>query len=393
MRIASLGALCYLLVADSASPSVLHICVTCVAMLGMNRDGAGVVMGIAEIGGIDSPAVSADGVTVGVPSASRLTGTVIPECRGLVASLQGSTLEFAGTPELAVGDLDFDTVLALHDQVRTVIGQDWVSELVIRPGVSSILADEIIALARESGRSVRINGPLDRLSLPTPSEHEEAGPEGADGPGGWMLRPRRLSPWQRIAKRTLDIVAALALLICLSPILLAIGLIVRLSSPGPMLYAWHVLGKDGRPFTGYKFRTMVKDADKLKAQLMARNEMVGPVFKIKHDPRITPIGRWLRKYSLDELPQLWSVLIGNMSLVGPRPPSRAEYRRFQLWQMRKLSVTPGVTCLWQVRGRNEISDFADWARLDLEYIDHRSLGLDIRILLETAWIVVRGTGR
>lgn len=143
---------------------------------------------------------------------------------------------------------------------------------------------------------------------------------------------------------------------------------------------------------GYKFRSMVRDADELKPTLEPYNEMNGPAFKMQKDPRVTPIGRFLRKYSLDELPQLWSVLIGDMSLVGPRPPARSEFEQFEPWQRRKLSVKPGITCLWQINGRNQIRDFAEWARLDLEYIDNRSLWLDIKILVRTALVVLRGTG-
>jgi lipopolysaccharide/colanic/teichoic acid biosynthesis glycosyltransferase len=182
-------------------------------------------------------------------------------------------------------------------------------------------------------------------------------------------------------------------MVLLSPVLLAIAIAIKLSSTGPVLYRWRVLGKDGRPFVGYKFRTMVEGADELKATLLADNWMIGPVFKMRKDPRITPLGRWLRRYSLDELPQLWSVLRGDMSLVGPRPVFPTEYRQFELWQMRKLSVVPGITCLWQVNGRNAIADFDDWVRLDLEYIDRWSIGLDLRILLRTVSAVVRGTGQ
>src|SRR6266496_2892984 len=137
---------------------------------------------------------------------------------------------------------------------------------------------------------------------------------------------------------------------------------------------------------------MVSNADQLKTDLYARNEMVGPVFKIKDDPRTTKFGRFLRKYSLNELPQLWSVLKGDMSLVGPRPAFRHELDRYELWQKRKLCVKPGITCLWQVSGRNRISDFDEWVRLDLEYIDRWSLWLDVRILARTAWAVCSGTG-
>ena len=137
---------------------------------------------------------------------------------------------------------------------------------------------------------------------------------------------------------------------------------------------------------------MVADADEQKLGLLALNEMEGPVFKLKLDPRITPLGHLLRKFSLNELPQLWSVLKGDMSLVGPRPAFRDELERYELWQKRKLSVKPGLTCLWQVSGRNRITNFDDWVRLDLEYIDRWSLWLDIRILARTVWAVVSGSG-
>ena len=197
---------------------------------------------------------------------------------------------------------------------------------------------------------------------------------------------------QQVIKRALDIVLSAGALLILSPLLLLVAIAVKLTSPGPVFYEWRVLGHRGRPFVGYKFRSMVLEADALKLQYIARNEMRGPVFKLRDDPRITPLGRWLRKYSVDELPQLWSVLKGDMSLVGPRPPSAGEFLEFEPWQHAKLAVTPGITCLWQVSGRNEISDFATWAALDLEYIRTWSLWLDIRILLRTIPTVLSARG-
>ena len=137
---------------------------------------------------------------------------------------------------------------------------------------------------------------------------------------------------------------------------------------------------------------MFADADERKADLMAQNIMDGPVFKMDHDPRVTPLGRFLRKFSLNELPQLWSVLKGDMSLVGPRPAFKHELDRYEFWQKRKLSIRPGITCLWQVRGRNKIRKFDDWVRMDLEYIDNWSLWLDFKILFRTIWVVLSGTG-
>jgi lipopolysaccharide/colanic/teichoic acid biosynthesis glycosyltransferase len=197
---------------------------------------------------------------------------------------------------------------------------------------------------------------------------------------------------QVTVKRLIDIVVAAAMVVVLSPVLIAIAIAVKLTSDGPILYPWRVLGEFGRPFVGYKFRTMVRNADDLKPGLLHLNERTGPVFKIANDPRVTPVGRWLRKHSLDELPQLWSALVGDMSLVGPRPPGPDEYLNFKLWQMRKLSVKPGLTCLWQVDGRHTITEFSDWARLDLHYIDNWSLTKDFVILLRTALVVVKGTG-
>lgn len=200
-------------------------------------------------------------------------------------------------------------------------------------------------------------------------------------------------PLQTAAKRFIDLVVSTALFIVLAPVLLVIAVAVRVTSRGPVFYRWRVVGKDGHPFTGYKFRSMVVDADQIRSSLFDRNEMSGPVFKLRNDPRITPVGRWLRKFSLDELPQLWSVLAGDMSLVGPRPPLADEYRLFTDIQKLKLSVKPGITCLWQVRGRNEIKDFDEWVRLDFEYIEKWSLALDFKILLLTIPTVLMGKGR
>lgn len=197
---------------------------------------------------------------------------------------------------------------------------------------------------------------------------------------------------QLALKRGLDVVVSGGLLVVVGPLLALLALGVRLTSRGPAFYRWEVVGEGGRPFTGYKLRTMVADADARKAALLAENEMSGPVFKMKKDPRVTRFGRFLRTYSLDELPQLWSVLRGDMSLVGPRPPLRSEYARFTEYQKGKLAVKPGLTCLWQVRGRSAISDLDEWVRLDLEYIERWSLWLDLKILAATVPVVLFGRG-
>jgi lipopolysaccharide/colanic/teichoic acid biosynthesis glycosyltransferase len=208
-----------------------------------------------------------------------------------------------------------------------------------------------------------------------------------------VLVPPHLNSHTQFVKRIFDMIVSGILLIVLSPLFLLIALAIKITTPElPVLYPWRVTGSKGMPFTGYKFTTMVAQADKLKATLAERNEMSGPVFKIKDDPRVTPLGRFLRKYSLNELPQFWSVFKGDMSLVGPRPAFPHELERYEFWHKRKLSVRPGITCLWQVSGRNKISNFDDWVRMDLEYIDNWSLWLDCKILARTFWAVIGGTG-
>jgi len=279
-----------------------------------------------------------------------------------------------------------------EERFREIVGLGWISEIVVGPEAPSDLVQRLIFLAYEIGRPVRLVGigSVRDLAVPDPNLHWVG--EQVDGQATWLLRRSIWPLWQVALKRALDLWLSFLLTVALIPLLLLLALAVRLSSPGPILYRWNVLGRYGRPFTGYKFRTMVQNADALKAQLLADNHMSGPVFKMKRDPRVTPIGYWLRKYSLDELPQLWSVIKGDMSLVGPRPSFRSEYERFELWQMRKLSVVPGITCIWQASGRNAIRDFSQWARLDLEYIDTWSLWLDVKILARTARAVVGGTG-
>ena len=199
-------------------------------------------------------------------------------------------------------------------------------------------------------------------------------------------RPR--SRGSRVAKRALDVFGSTLGLIALSPILLLLALAIKLTSRGPILFVQQRCGLGGQPFRFFKLRTMVKDADDRKGDLEHLNEMRGPIFKIRRDPRITTLGRFLRKLSLDELPQLWNVLRGDMSLVGPRPPTPDEVERYTPRQVQRLSVMPGITGLWQVSGRNDIADFERWIDLDLEYAHRWSLWLDLRILAKTAVVVV-----
>jgi lipopolysaccharide/colanic/teichoic acid biosynthesis glycosyltransferase len=209
-----------------------------------------------------------------------------------------------------------------------------------------------------------------------------------------------LPPWyhsffgacQLVLKRLIDIIGAAVGLVALAPIFGVIALLVVLDSGWPIFFRWNVVGRRGRYFTGYKFRTMVQNAEVLQVQFANQNEMTGPVFKMRHDPRVTRVGRILRKYSLDELPQLWSVFKGDMSLVGPRPLRWHEFEVLTLGERARFAVTPGITCLWQISGRSEIQSFEEWVRLDLEYIRTWSLWLDLRILIATFAVVVRGRG-
>lgn len=208
-----------------------------------------------------------------------------------------------------------------------------------------------------------------------------------------VFRSVPASVWPLFAKQAIDFLGALALLVLLAPLLLAVAVAIRLTSPGPVLFRQQRSGLNGHPFTMLKFRSMVSDAEQLRHELEALNEMSGPVFKVTKDPRITPLGRFLRKYSIDELPQLFNVLAGDMSLVGPRPLPVHEVQRFDdPAHRRRLSVKPGLTCLWQISGRNQVKDFREWVKLDLHYIDNWSLWLDLSILLRTVPVVLAGTG-
>lgn len=196
----------------------------------------------------------------------------------------------------------------------------------------------------------------------------------------------------RLVKRAMDIIGSAVVMVVLAPLAAALSLAIKLDSPGPVFYRAPRAGKKGRQFLCYKFRTMVADADALKDNLRRLNERQGPTFKITDDPRITRLGRFLRKYSLDELPQLWNVLKGEMSLVGPRPHPLDDYSRYELEHLRRLDVTPGITGLWQVEARYDPS-FERNVTLDLEYIENWSLGIDLKILFQTVGVVFAGAGR
>jgi len=210
-------------------------------------------------------------------------------------------------------------------------------------------------------------------------------PSRAENMEVWFLQP--LPGW----KRAMDVAISALALVLLAPVMAVVAVLVKVTSPGPVLFRQQRAGPGGQPFTFYKFRTMVPNAEALKEQLRQRNEVEGPVFKMARDPRITPLGRWLRRLSLDELPQLWNVLRGDMSLVGPRPPTLDEVQKYAAWQRQRLWLTGGITGIWQTSGRHEVG-FVEWMRMDARYARKRSVWMDMKLLARTVTAVLTTRG-
>ena len=187
-------------------------------------------------------------------------------------------------------------------------------------------------------------------------------------------------------KRSMDILGALCGILILSPIGIIVAASIKIESKGPIFFGQKRVGKNSKEFIMYKFRSMVTNAEELKEKLQEQNEMSGPMFKMKNDPRITKVGKFIRKTSIDELPQLWNVLKGDMSLVGPRPSLPKEVEEFEPWMKRRLDVKPGLTCYWQVSGRNNI-DFEEWMALDVKYVEERNLWVDIKLIFKTVFVL------
>ncbi len=289
-------------------------------------------------------------------------------------SERGSRLE--GAPVIGAV-ADFEKTLA----------ENPIDEVAI--ALPSISADELarlIVLCEREGVKARIIADLYRSTSSRVVVEDLAGlpiVTFAVGPGlGWQL----------LCKEVFDRIGALLLLVAFAPLMLPVAIAIRLDSGRPVLFVQERVGLRKRKFRLYKFRTMVVGAEAERPALEALNELSGPAFKMRRDPRVTRVGRWLRRFSIDELPQLWNVLMGEMSFIGPRPPLSAEVARYEDWQRRRLSMKPGISGLWQVAGRGRSVDFADWVRLDLEYIDNWSLALDLRILLWTVPVVIFGKG-
>lgn len=302
------------------------------------------------------------------------------------------------SPELdtrLIGFLDFhrkglwryrDVPLVGHpDTLQSVIANTQVDAIfwAVEPGDMS--HTEILAVAEQMG--VRV------VVMPSMYDPELARirPSYVNGMPAMVYRSDPEDQIALMGKGFMDRIGALFGLLVFSPIIFVTALAIKLTSRGPVFFKQTRTGVNGKQFPLYKFRTMCSDAEVKKEDLLHQNEMSGPVFKIKRDPRVTRIGRFLRKYSIDEIPQFLNVLRGEMSLVGPRPPLPSEVSKFEPWQHRKLSVKPGLTCLWQINGRNAI-DFEEWMRLDLQYIDNWSLWLDAKIIAKTIPAVMKGSG-
>ena len=246
-------------------------------------------------------------------------------------------------------------------------------------------AAQLVSLCEQHGIAIRFDSQIFNMRISHSHAHD---PEG----NSQLLVAGSPEVWPTLVKRTLDCVFSGLLLVIAAPLFFVVAVLVKCTSPGPIFFRQTRVGLNKRQFTIYKFRTMIANAEQIQDQLLALNEMTGPVFKIKKDPRITPLGKVLRKTSLDELPQLLNVLKGDMSLVGPRAIPLRDYQLFdQDWQRRRFSVRPGITCLWQIHGRNSVP-FERWMELDMQYIDKWSLWLDLKILARTVPAVLRGTG-
>lgn len=202
-----------------------------------------------------------------------------------------------------------------------------------------------------------------------------------------VIENERSNILYEVIKRIIDVVASFTGLILLSPLILIVSILIKLESKGEVIFKQKRVGLNGKEFYMYKFRSMVINAEELKEQLESQNEMSGPMFKIKDDPRITNVGKFIRKTSIDELPQLINVIKGDMSLVGPRPSLPKEVKKFEQWMMERLEVKPGLTCIWQISGRNNI-DFEDWMKLDIKYVRERSFKLDIKLILKTVLVLL-----
>jgi len=310
----------------------------------------------------------------------------------------GSGYKVLGSLDLDQSDINKEVkdgikVIGTIDHLGKILLEQVVDELIFAMPLKKIEnADKYIALAEEIGVSVRIVPDWQIHKLMYKPEIASIQFEEFLGLPTLALTTTPRKPVDLLIKSAFDYVAGAIGFVLVLPLLLVIALSIKMTSKGPVFFKQERCGLNGRRFQLYKFRTMVENAEALQETLKSQNEMKGPVFKITNDPRITPVGKILRKLSLDELPQIINVLKGEMSLVGPRPPIPSEVEEYDPWQRRRLSMKPGITCIWQVSGRNKI-DFAEWMKMDLEYIDKWSLWLDFKLLLKTIPAVLMATGK
>ncbi len=279
-------------------------------------------------------------------------------------------------------------IVSSLEDLGSYIGQTVVDEVLVCLPIQSMYRNicSIASACAEQGIPVRIVADFFNPAIAVNRSDQ------FEGTPILALGTRRIDGWSALAKTAFDRIAAFLLIVWFSPLMAAIAVAIKLTSRGPVIFRQKRLGLNKRPFEIYKFRTMVVDAEQKMAQVEKLNEMNGPVFKVQNDPRVTPLGRVLRRLSLDELPQLFNVLIGDMSLVGPRPLPLRDYAGFSTgWHRRRLSVRPGISCLWQVEGRNTIP-FDRWMELDRHYIDHWSFWLDLKILWKTVLVVLMRKG-
>jgi exopolysaccharide biosynthesis polyprenyl glycosylphosphotransferase len=306
------------------------------------------------------------------------------EMRNYLASLPGSGYHFRGFISTAASEPETEVAGQLHELVDVARAM-FVDEVIVCSQPSKELLSELCEQARQYEIDLRyVPDAMERQRVPHEVRYIGSLPTIVA-----YERPRR--SLALLCKRVLDLAVGSLALVLLSPVFLAVAIAIRLQTDGSVLYCSERVGARGRGFTCYKFRTMVRDADSRRGDLTHLNERSGVLFKISNDPRVTPLGAWLRKYSLDELPQLFNVLRGEMSLVGPRPSLRCEVAQYQTAHFRRLDVLPGMTGLWQVEARSDPS-FDSYVALDSKYVNEWSLWLDLKLLLRTVYIVFRGTG-
>ena len=272
------------------------------------------------------------------------------------------------------------------EKIRSVFDTETV-DIVIMSAYKQkpAMVEKAMLYCQERGVEIWMNPDFMQNALPPHLDHLEHIPLFV-----FSMTPR--NKFALLVKRQFDIIASLLLIVTFFIPMTIMAFFIRVTTKGPALFIQKRMGLNGRTFMLYKFRTMYSDAQQRKAEYNLKNEMKGPVFKMKKDPRITPFGAILRRFSLDELPQFFNVLNGNMSLVGPRPPLPTEVELYKGWQRRRLSMRPGITCIWQVSGRNRIKDFNKWVNMDLQYIDNWNIWLDFKILVKTIPAVINGTG-